>query len=197
MTKAFLYHPIGGKVVRCICAGIDSEGQPRWVNVTPGEKAEALIEIDRDGSHSRPLMVLGVDDEVIPSIMIAKVLAKAMIHPGKSFVSACSEAVSRMRRIGMKWDERPLGLKVYVHKDKKEFFYEIKEDSASGVTLAIIDGVFAPEEMYKILSWFFMALEVNAEIPIKEKTLCINSQLKKEIGRRFQSLFDHVEKNDV
>ena len=197
MTKAFLYHPIGGKVVRCICAGIDSEGQPRWVNVTPGEKAESLIEIGRDGSHSRPLMVLGIDDEVIPSIMIAKVLAKAMIHPGKSFVSACSEAVSRMRRIGMKWDERPLGLKVYVHKEKAELFYELKEDSASGVTLAKIDGVFAPEEMYKILTWFFMALEVNAEIPIKEKTLCLTSQLKKEIGKRFQNLFDRVERVDA
>ena len=197
MTKAFLYHPIGGKVVRCICAGLDGEGQPRWVNVTPGEKAESMIEIDEKGSnHGRPLMMISVDDEIIPSVMIAKVLAEVMQHPGKSFRTGCIEAISRMKRIGMKWDDRPISINLHVYKENGKYCYVIKEDYSSNETLTKIDGVFAPDEMCSILNWYFMALELNAEIPIKEKTISVNSQLKKELGRRLMGVFDRIEKEE-
>ena len=197
MTKAFLYHPFGGYVVRCVCAGLDNDGQPRWVNITPGEQASALTQIDEcDRKVSKPMMILSVEDETASSVIIAKVLAEVMMHPKGSYRTACADAVRRMKKIGLKWDDRPIGINVTVVKEKGKYSYLIKEDYSSGEKLQTIDGVYCPEEVYSFLNWYFMALEISAEIPIKEKTLSINSKLKKEVGRRFLSLFDRVEKTD-
>lgn len=207
MTKAFLYDFLCGKVFQCMFAGLDKDGHAQWVNITPGEGAMTMkdieaenLSVDEEEQIDNCFLFLSLEDETAKSQTIAKVLGRVLQFPFKNMCSELGQAVCRMRQLGVKWDSNPLELTVTVMDNKPDtekygYALLLTETHGPSEVITIVPGFNDLSTLFKYANFFFMALEGMAEIPILKKTLLISDESKATAEKRYLREYNSVYTN--
>ena len=201
MIKAFFYDTLCGMVYRCMFAGLDEYGHAQWVSITPGEESKTLddVVVDEDLGDTR-FILIGLESEMTPPEIIAKVLGKVMECPIDELGADLAFAIRRMKQIGVRWDKEPLELEFRVFENKGlsrrkgrySFWVEDKKDICS--ILTDIDEFDDLHELFLWIRTYLFALELTAEIPIITKDLRISDELRQKVKKNDLAMFSSIMK---
>ena len=201
MIKAFFYDTLCGMVYRCMFAGLDEYGHAQWVSITPGEESKTLddVVVDEDLGDTR-FILIGLESEMTPPEIIAKVLGKVMECPIDELEADLAFAIRRMKQIGVRWDKEPLELEFRVFENKGlsrrkgrySFWVEDKKDICS--ILTDIDEFDDLHELFLWIRTYLIALELTAEIPIITKDLRISDELRQKVKKNDLAMFSSIMK---
>ena len=194
MIKAFLYDENGG-VFRCMFAGLDSNRDAKWVNITPNEKTftfEYNVSV-MVGHKQPPLKLISLEEEPVKTKTIVGMINNLMRKNKDLF--PLRKAFNRMCDIDLKWEKEPIEVIVTVFINKKDTMFPYTlfiEAIRSGENIGKLTLPFADlTAMFDTIGDYMVIIEVLAKIKITNKTLCVDEGLKNEV-ERYLCRFDKI-----
>ena len=194
MIKAFLYDENGG-VFRCMFAGLDRNGDAKWVNITPNEKTFTFVyNVSEMAGHKQPpLKLISLEEEPVKTKTIVGMVNNLMRKNKDLF--PLRKAFNRMCDIDLKWENEPIEVIVTVFINKKETMFPYTlfiEAIRPGENIGKLTLPFADlTAMFDTIGDYMVIIEVLAKIKITNKTLCVDEELKNEV-ERYLCRFDKI-----
>ena len=193
MIKAFLYDENGG-VFRCMFAGLDRNGEAKWVNITPNEKTFTFVYNVSEMAHKQPpLKLISLEEEPVKTKTIVGMVNNLMRKNKDLF--PLRKAFNRMCDIDLKWEKEPIEVIVTVFINKKDTMFPYTlfiEAIRSGENIGKLTLPFADlTAMFETIGDYMVIIEVLAKIKITNKTLCVDEGLKNEV-ERYLCRFDKI-----
>ena len=194
MIKAFLYDENGG-VFRCMFAGLDRNGDAKWVNITPNEKTFTFVyNVSEMAGHKQPpLKLISLEEEPVKTKTIVGMVNNLMRKNKDLF--PLRKAFNRMCDIDLKWEKEPIEVIVTVCINKKDTMFPYTlfiEALRLGENIGKLTLPFADlTAMFDTIGDYMVIIEVLAKIKITNKTLCVDEELKNEV-ERYLCRFDKI-----
>lgn len=171
MNKVFFFEREGGRVHKCLFAGLDNSGMPQWIMVDQGDEMMTLEEYMKCNLlKNEDMRVLCLEGEKLESVTMAMLLGAVLQGYPCDIVGALSEAVATVRHMGFEWRREKVKMRVHM----REYFDDVVNarcfcfEAYCGCGMEIENDCFkTPEDMLKTLQSYYDVMNVEAGIDLE------------------------------